>query len=199
MVSGIVTATEAGILAVNYTFLASFFYRKPGAVFRIIPQALLDTAKTTAMIMFITALAVSMTWYFAIAGVPGMVANFFLSLTQNKYIFLLLLNIFLLFIGAIIEGIPALLIIFPILLPVADRFGIDRIHFAMIVHLNLLIGIATPPMGIGLYIMTGVAKLEFEAVVKAFLPFYIPLFIALLLITYVPDITLFLPNLLMGK
>ena len=199
MVGGFVTATEAGILAVNYVLIASFFYNKPKDVLRFLPLALLDTVKTTALIMFVISLATSMTWFLAIEKVPTFIAGSFLAITENKYVFLLLLNIFFLIIGAIIEGIPALLIIVPILLPVVDTFGIDRVHFGMVVHLNLLIGIATPPMGIGLYIMTGVAKIKFEDIVKAFWPFFIPLVITLLLITYFPSLTLFLPNLLMGK
>jgi tripartite ATP-independent transporter DctM subunit len=199
MTGGFVTATEAGILAANYALLAAFIYNKPIVVIQFIPRALLDTAKTTALIMFIIALATSMTWFLAILQIPSMIVNAFLTLAGNKYILLLLLNVFLLIVGAIIEGIPALLIIVPILLPVVDNFGIDRVHFGMIVHLNLLIGLATPPMGIGLYIMTGVAKVRFEDLVREFWVFYIPLLIVLLLITYVPQITLFLPNLLMGK
>jgi len=199
LVGGYTTATESGILAANYALIASFFYNKPRDVLRIIPLALLDTIKTTALIMFIISLATSMTWFLAIERIPSIIADSFLMITQNKYFFLLLLNIFLFIVGAIIEGIPALLIVVPILLPVVDQFGIDRIHFGMICHLNLLIGIATPPMGIGLYIMTGVAKVRFEDMVKAFWPFLIPLTIVLLLITYFPQLTLIVPNLLLGK
>jgi len=199
LVGGFVTATESGILAANYALLASFLYNKPKDVLRILPHALLDTVKTTALIMFVISLATSMTWFLAIERIPSMIAESFLAITANKYVFLFLLNVFLLLIGAIIEGIPALLIIVPILLPVVDKFGIDRVHFGMIAHLNLLIGIATPPMGIGLYIMTGVAKIKFEEVVKAFWPFFIPLIVVLFLVTYIPWLTLFLPNLLMGQ
>jgi len=199
LVGGFVTATESGILAANYALLASFLYNKPKDVLRVLPHALLDTVKTTALIMFVISLATSMTWFLAMERIPSMIAESFLAITANKYVFLFLLNVFLLLIGAIIEGIPALLIIVPILLPVVDKFGIDRVHFGMIAHLNLLIGIATPPMGIGLYIMTGVAKIKFEEVVKAFWPFFIPLIVVLFLVTYIPWLTLFLPNLLMGQ
>jgi len=199
LIGGFATATESGIVAANYAFLASFFYNKPKDVIRMLPGALYDTVRTTALIMFIISLATSMSWLLSFEKVPSIIASSFLEITQNKYLFLLLLNIFLLFIGAIIEGIPALLILIPILLPVVDKFGIDRVHFGMIIHLNLLIGIGTPPMGIGLYIMTGVAKISFEEVVRAFWPFLIPLCAVLLLITYFPWFTLFLPNLLMGN
>ena len=199
LVGGFVTATEAGLLALNYALLASLVYNNPRNVLRFLPHALLETAKTTALIMFVISFATSMTWFLALERVPSIIANSFLLLTDNKYVFLIMVNVFLLFIGAIIEGIPALLIIIPILLPLVDKFGIDRVHFAMIAHLNLLIGIATPPMGIGLYIMTGVARTCFEEVVRSFVPFFIPLLIALLMITYIPQLTLFLPDLLMGK
>jgi tripartite ATP-independent transporter DctM subunit len=199
LIGGYVTATEAGILAANYAFLASFCYNRPKAVFGFLPVALFDTVKTSAMIMFVIATATAMTWFLAIERIPIILADSFLSMTQNKYIFLLLLNIFLLIVGAIIEGIPALLIIIPVLLPVVEQFGIHPIHYAMIAHVNLLIALTTPPMGIGLYIMTGVAKIKFEEVLKAFWPFLIPLMITLFLVTYFPWLSLFLPNLLMGN
>jgi len=199
LIGGFVTATEAGILVANYAIVASFCYNKPKDVIRFLPVALFDTVKTSAMIMFVIATATSMTWFLAIERVPLILADSFLSVTNNKYVFLFLLNVFLLIVGAVIEGIPALLIIIPVLLPVAKQFGIDPIHYAMISHVNLLIALTTPPMGIGLYIMTGVAKIKFEDVLRAFWPFLIPLIITLLLVTYIPWLTLFLPNLFMGR
>jgi len=199
LIGGFVTATEAGILAVNYVLIASFFYNKPKEVFRSIPKALFDTVKTTAMIMFIIAIATSMTWLFTIERIPIIIANSFLSISNNKYVFLLLLNIFLLIVGAFIEGIPALIILVPLLLPVATEFGIHPLHYAMVVHVNLLIAMTTPPVGILLYIAAGIAKIKLEDIVRDFFPFYIPLLIILFLVTYIPELTLFLPNLFIGK
>jgi TRAP-type C4-dicarboxylate transport system permease large subunit len=105
---------------------------------------------------------------------------------------------FLLLIGCVVEGVPAKLILVPMLLPIIDGFGIDRVHFGLIITMALLIGIATPPMGIGLYIMVEVGKVPFEKVTVAVLPFLIPLVLVLILITYIPPLTLWLPDLIMG-
>jgi TRAP-type C4-dicarboxylate transport system permease large subunit len=113
-------------------------------------------------------------------------------------VFLALLLVFLLLIGCVVEGVPAKLILVPMLLPIIDGFGIDRVHFGLIITMALLIGIATPPMGIGLYIMVEVGKVPFEKVTVAVLPFLIPLIRALILLTYIPPLTLWLPNLIMG-
>ncbi|MDP6883162.1 MAG: TRAP transporter large permease subunit, partial [Rhodospirillales bacterium] len=109
-----------------------------------------------------------------------------------------LLLIFLLLIGMVVEGIPAKLILVPMLLPIIDQFGIDRIHFGLIITNALLIGMATPPMGIGLYIVVEVGKVTFEEVTLAVIPLFIPLIVVLLMITYIPDLTLWLPNFVMG-
>ena len=106
--------------------------------------------------------------------------------------------IFLLLIGCVVEGVPAKLMLVPMLLPIIDDFGVDRIHFGLIITMALLIGIATPPMGIGLYIMVEVGKVSFEKVTVAVLPFLIPLITVLILITYIPALTLWLPDLIMG-
>jgi TRAP-type C4-dicarboxylate transport system permease large subunit len=121
-----------------------------------------------------------------------------LSVTDSRGIFLALLIVFFLIIGCFVEGVPAKLILVPALLPLTDSYGIDRVHFGLIIQLALLIGIATPPMGIGLYVISEVARVPFEKVTVAILPMLIPLIIALILITYVPPLTLFLPNLIMG-
>ena len=112
--------------------------------------------------------------------------------------FLGLLLIFLLAIGTVVEGVPAKIILVPMLLPIIDQFGVDRVHFGLIITNALLIGIATPPMGIGLYIVVKVGNVSFEKVTMAVLPMLVPLIIVLLLITYIPPLTLWLPNLIMG-
>ena len=118
--------------------------------------------------------------------------------TDNKFVFLGLLIVFLLAIGTVVEGIPAKLILVPMLLPLVDHFGVDRVHFGLIITFALLIGMATPPMGIGLYIVTQVGDVTFEEVALAVIPFFVPLLIVLLLITFVPPLTLWLPNFIMG-
>jgi TRAP-type C4-dicarboxylate transport system permease large subunit len=139
-----------------------------------------------------------MGWLLAIEQIPQALASMVLLTTDNKYVYLIIMLVFLLAIGTVVEGIPAKLILVPMLLPLVDQFGIDRIHFGLIITFALLIGMATPPMGIGLYIVTKVGDVSFESVTMAVIPFYIPLIIVLLLITYVPPITLWLPNLILG-
>ena len=196
ILTGVVTATESGVLASVYAFLVGLIYR--GITLKNLWSALYDTMIMTTVIMFIIAFATAMGWLFAFEQIPQKIAGVMLSFTDNKYVFLLMLMVFILLLGCVLEGIPALLITLPLLLPLADQFGIDRVHFGLIMVYGLLIGIVTPPMGIGLYIMVEVAKVKFEDIVVAVLPYMIPLIGVLLLITYVPAITTFFPNLLMG-
>jgi tripartite ATP-independent transporter DctM subunit len=196
ILTGVVTATESGVLASVYALVVGLIYR--GLTLRALWSALYETMIMTTVIMFIIAFATAMGWFFAFEQIPQKLAGSMLSLTANKYVFLFLLIVVMLLIGCVLEGIPALLITLPLLLPLADKFGIDRVHFGLIVVYGLLIGIVTPPMGIALYIMVEVAQVTFEEVVTAVLPYLIPLIAVLLLITYIPELTTFLPNLLMG-
>jgi tripartite ATP-independent transporter DctM subunit len=199
IVGGFVTATEAGVLAADYALLAGLVYNGPRKLLKVLPAAFFDAMRMTALIMFIIGIATPMGWLIAIERIPQLIADGMIAITQSKYVFLLIVNAFLLLLGTVLETVPAMLITFPILLPVADHFGIDRVHFGLIAVYNLIVGMSTPPMGIGLYIVTGVAKIRLEEVIRAVLPFLIPLLIVLFVITYVPDLVLFLPNLLMGK
>ena len=125
-----------------------------------------------------------------------MIADFMLSITTNKYLILLLVNFLLLFVGMFMETIAALIILFPVLLTVATSVGVDPIHFAVICVLNLVLGLLTPPVGVCLYITSGIAKISLMKISKAVMPFLIVNLIILALVTYVPAFTLFLPNLL---
>lgn len=196
ILTGVVTATESGVLASIYALIVGLIYRR--LTLRNLWSALYETMMMTTVIMFIIAFATAMGWLFAYEQIPQKVAESMLTLTSNKYIFLFLLITFLVIIGCVLEGIPALLITLPVLLPLADQFGIDRVHFGLIVVYGLLIGIVTPPMGIALYIMVEVAEVSFEEIVVAVLPYLIPLIAVLFLITYVPQITTYIPNILMG-
>jgi tripartite ATP-independent transporter DctM subunit len=196
IVTGYTTATEAGVLACAYSLLLGVIYRT--ITWQKLWQALTDTMLITAVIMVIVGYSTVMGWLLAIEQIPQQLAESVLLVTENRYVFLALLLIFLLLIGCVVEGVPAKLILVPMLLPIIDGFGIDRVHFGLIITLALLIGIATPPMGIGLYIMVEVGKVPFEKVTVAVLPFLIPLILVLILITYVPPLTLWLPDLIMG-
>jgi tripartite ATP-independent transporter DctM subunit len=196
IVTGYTTATEAGVLACAYSLLLGVIYRT--ITWQKLWQALTDTMLITAVIMVIVGYSTVMGWLLAIEQIPQQLAESVLLVTENRYVFLALLLIFLLLIGCVVEGVPAKLILVPMLLPIIDGFGIDRVHFGLIITLALLIGIATPPMGIGLYIMVEVGKVPFEKVTVAVLPFLIPLILVLILITYIPPLTLWLPDLIMG-
>ena len=130
--------------------------------------------------------------------VPQGVAEWVFSLTESRAVFLALMMVFVLLIGCVVEGVPAKLILVPTLLPLVDLYGIDRVHFGIVLQLALLIGIATPPMGIGLYIVSEVGRVAFDKVALATLPLLIPLIVVLIMLAYIPALSTFLPNLILG-
>lgn len=193
---GFVTATEAGVLACLYCISLGIWYKE--LTWARFYQALTDSAMMTALIMVIISFSIAMGWLLAIEQAPQKIAEHIFSFTDNKNVFLALLLVFIILVGCVVEGVPAKLILVPTLLPVIDAYGIDRVHFGIIMQLGLLIGIATPPMGIGLYIVSEVGRVKFEAVTMAVLPFLLPLFAVLILLTYVPGVVTFLPDLMLG-
>lgn len=197
MLGGVVTTTEAGLLATVYCFFVGMIYRE--LKLSDIPNVLLDTTKQTVTIMFIISLASVISWIITKEGTPALVAQAILGFTDNKYVILAIINVFLLVVGCLIETVPAMILTIPVLMPIIDTIGVDRVHFGVILCVNLAIGFAAPPMGIGIYVMSQVAKLTPEEVIKETLPLLVPLLVALVIITYVPQITLFLPDLLFGK
>ena len=196
ILGGIVTATEAGVLACMYCIVLGVCYRTltPARFW----QALTDTMLMTSVIMIIIGFSIAMGWLLAIEQVPARLGEAIFSLTDSQGVFLAVMLVFVLLVGCVVEGVPAKLMLVPMLLPITDSFGIDRVHFGIILQLALLIGIATPPMGIGLYIMVEVGKVPFERVAVAVLPFLIPLMVVLMMITYMPSLTLWLPDLVLG-
>lgn len=196
ILGGFVTATEAGVLACLYSIMLGMFYKT--LTFKKLWQALTDTMLMTSVIMIIIGFSIAMGWLLAIEQVPQMIGDAVFSVTESRAVFLALMLVFIILVGCVVEGVPAKLMLVPMLLPVIDSFGIDRVHFGIIIQLGLLIGIATPPMGIGLYIMVEVGKVPFEKVAMAVMPFMIPLMVTLVIITYVPELTLWLPDLVLG-
>lgn len=196
ILTGFTTATEAGVLACAYALAVGAFYRQLS--WSHIWKALSDTMLMTTVVMIIIGFSTVMGWLLAIEQAPQALARAMLLVTDSRPVFLALLLVFFLIIGCFVEGVPAKLILVPILLPMTDSYGIDRIHFGIIIQMALLIGIATPPMGIGLYVISEVARVPFERVTVAILPMLVPLLIVLVLLAYVPQISLFLPNLVMG-
>ena len=196
MTTGYSTASEAGVLACAYSILIGILFRTIS--WRKIWEALTETMLLTALIMMMLGFSVVMGWIMAIEQVPQQLADMVLTNIDNKWLFLAVYLVFFLIIGCVFDTLAAMIILTPILLPITDQFGIDRIHFGVITTFVLMLGILTPPLGIALYIMTEVSGVSFERVTKAVVPFLIPLAIVLVILTYVPEISLWLPNLIMG-
>ena len=194
ILSGIVTPTEAGVLAVLYSLVVAIIYRD--LTLKSIKDTLHASVKSTALIMFLIGVGTAMGWIISAERLPILMSSGLLALTENKFLMLLIINIILLLLGMVLEGIPIKLIMLPILLPIIDMLGIDRIHFGIVMSYNLLLGMITPPVGIGLYVMSSVTNVSVEKIIKDTIPFYLPLVIALILITYFPSLSLWLPNLL---
>ena len=192
MVSGVVTPTEAGVLAVFYSLLLGCIYRSFN--WKVVRKALLDTVKTSSLILYIIAVSSVLSWVMVNEGTAYDIAEWLGKITDNPMILLAIINVFLLILGAILETLPAMLIAVPVLLPAIDALGIDRVHFGIIVIFNLLIGIITPPMGIGLYILAAISGVRVDRLVIASIPYMITLIIALIAITYIPILTLYLPE-----
>lgn len=194
ILSGIFTATESGAVAVLYAwFVAKFILKSITA--KELFNCLIRTAKMTANVMFIIAIASAMGWVITALQIPQVITNYFVNSVSSPLVFLMFVNIMLLVIGCILDQSPALLIMVPILLPVAMKLGINPVHFAIVVVINLTIGLVTPPVGMTLFVTANVAKMKLTDMYKAIMPFLIPLFIDLLIITYFPQLVLFIPNL----
>jgi tripartite ATP-independent transporter DctM subunit len=198
IVSGAFTPTEAAIGAAAYAlFLGTIVYRT------LTPRKLavisLETIETTAAIMMIVGAASVFAWILTANQVAAHFAEFVLSFTDSKAVVLLLIMAVVLVVGLFMETIAAISILVPVLMPVAAQFGIDPVHLGIIVILNLMLGLLTPPVGMVLFVLSRVSKVPFEQCVRATLPFLVPLLAVLLLLTFVPSLVLWLPNLLYGS
>lgn len=195
IVQGIFTAIEASAIAVVYTLLLTMvFYRT--LKIKDLPSILLQTVVMTGVIMFLLATSSAMSFSMSITNIPATLSDMILGISANKLVILLVITVFLLIIGAFMDIGPAILIFTPILLPIMAKLGVDPVHFGIIMIYNLAIGTITPPVGSGLYVGASVGKVKVEEVIKPLLPFYGAIIGVLLLITYIPEITLFLPRLL---
>ncbi|AZK52578.1 TRAP transporter large permease [Salmonella enterica subsp. enterica serovar Derby] len=195
IVQGIFTAIEASAIAVVYTLLLTMvFYRT--LKIKDLPSILLQTVVMTGVIMFLLATSSAMSFSMSITNIPAALSDMILGISANKLVILLVITVFLLIIGAFMDIGPAILIFNPILLPIMAKLGVDPVHFGIIMIYNLAIGTITPPVGSGLYVGASVGKVKVEEVIKPLLPFYGAIIGVLLLITYIPEITLFLPRLL---
>ncbi len=194
ILGGFFTPTEAAAAGALYVLLLGFTYRS--IRWRDLGGILRDTAATTASITLILGASGLLAWILAREQVPKAVAEAMLGVTDSTVVFLLLVNLLLILLGAVLEGISVLVITVPILLPIAVEFGVDPLQFGVIAILNLMIGLLTPPIGAVLYVMSPVTKLEVHEVFRGTAPFLVPLFAVLLLVTFVPGVVTFLPGLL---
>jgi tripartite ATP-independent transporter DctM subunit len=195
ILSGVFTPTEAAAVACVYAFLVTFFVYRDYK-WRDLPHLVHRVVKTVAMVMMLIGFSVGFGYMMALMQIPAKVTIFFLSISENKYVFLLLINILLLVLGTFMDLAPMLLICTPIFLPVIAKLGIDPVHFGMIMIVNLGIGLITPPVGPTLFVGCAIGKVTIEEVSKELWPFYGAMCIALLLVTYVPALSLWLPGLM---
>lgn len=196
IISGIFTATEAAIIAVFYATLLGFFYNTSN--FSSLLENLLSALSTTTSVMFIVSAATAFGFVLSHARFPQMLAISLLNLTDNKFIILILINLFLVLVGMFMDSTPAIIILAPIFLAVTQPLGIDPVHFGIIMIVNLMIGLMTPPVGMVLYVLSNVSSVPFERIASTMKPFLILLFSLLLIFTFVPVITTWLPNLIFG-
>ena len=195
ILGGVFTAIEAGAVACLWAFfVAMFIYRDYR--WRELPQLVHRTMRTVAMVMTLIAFAASVGYVMALMQVPAKVTAMLLTLSSDKNVILLLINVLLLVLGCLLDMAPSILICTPILLPVVVKFGVDPVHFGMIMLLNLGIGLCHPPVGAILFVGCAVGRVTIEQVVREIWPFYAVMFIVLMLVTYIPSISLWLPRLL---
>jgi len=200
VIIGVFTATEAAAFAVLYAFVVAFFVYREAPLSRFI-KVLYSSLKTLAIVMSLIAAASAYGYLLSRLRIPMLATEWLLSITDNYYILLFLINMMLIGLGCIMDMAPLILICTPILFPVMVlKMGMDPTHFGIMLLLNLCIGLCTPPVGSALYVGSAIGKISIERASKGCIPFYISMFITLMLVTYIPAITMFLPNLLMpGK
>ena len=192
IVAGFFTATEASAIAVLYTLILGFIYKEIRV--KDLTKILLESSKTSAVVMLLIAASMSMSWVLSYEDIPQNISSLLLNISDNKVVILLLINLLLLLVGVFMDMTPAVLIFTPIFLPVVTTLGISPIQFGIMMVLNLCIGLCTPPVGSVLFVGIGVAKTSIEKVIKPLLPLFIAMIFALILITFIPQITLWLPQ-----
>lgn len=194
ILSGIFTPTEASGIGVVYIAILAVVYK--ALTWRKMYRTLLTTVETSGSVLLIVAAAALFGWVLAREQAPQVAANLILEITNQPIVFLILVNVLLLLVGCVLEPTAAILILVPVLLPVAETFGIDPVHFGIMVIFNLLIGLITPPVGLVLFVLSSVTKAPVPVVIKGILPFFAPMVVTLLFITFIPVVTLGLPVLL---
>jgi len=192
--TGVVTPTEAGALASLWALVISVaYYRSLG--WRQLVEVLKSTAKMTGTVSIIVGAAFSFSYIIAIEQIPAAIGQLFLTITTNKYVFLLIVNLLFLLLGMVMDTMAIMLVFVPMVLPIVNQLGIDLVHFGVVIVLNMMIGLLTPPYGVLLFIVSGISKTPLKLIIKESLPMTVTLIALLLLMTYVPEIVLFVPRL----
>lgn len=192
IVAGIFTATEASAVAVLYCLMLTYFYKE--VKLKDMPQILLSSVGTTAIIMLLIGTSMSMSWIMAYENIPQAITEFLLSISDSKVVILIIINLLLLFVGVFMDMTPAVLIFTPIFLPIVTQLGIHPVHFGIIMVLNLCIGLCTPPVGSILFVGVSVAQTSIQKVIRPLLPLFVAMLIALILVTYIPALSMWLPG-----
>lgn len=194
IIAGYFTATEASAIAVVYCLILAFIYKE--ITWKDVPNILIRTVKTTGIVMLLIATSIALSWVMSFENIPQTVSDGLLSLSSDPFVILIMINLILLFVGIFMDMTPAVLIFTPIFLPiVTTQLGLDPIHFGIIMILNLNIGLCTPPVGSVLFIGCSVANLKIQDVIKPLIPFFIAMIVVLMIITFFPSLTLFVPRL----
>ena len=193
ILSGIFTATESAAIAVLWAFFVTMFIYRDYK-WRDLPKLMHRAARTISIVMILIGFAASFGYILTLMEIPMKITTAFLTLSDNRYVVLMCINVMLLMLGTIMDMAPLILILTPILLPVVVSVGVDPVHFGMIMLVNLGIGLITPPVGAVLFVGAAIGKVTIEATVKALLPFYLALFLVLMMVTYIPAISLWLPS-----
>ena len=195
IIFGIFTATEGSVVAVVYSLLLSLFVYKSIKI-KELPKILLDSAEMTGIIIFLIGVSSIMSWVMAFTNIPELVSTALLSFSSNKFVILFLINIILLIVGTFMDMTPACLIFTPIFLPVCTALGMSSIHFGIMMIFNLCIGTITPPVGTTLFVGVKVGKVQIETVFRQLLIYFAAIFAVLMLVTYIPNLSLWLPKLM---
>ncbi|KMW72505.1 membrane protein [Photorhabdus luminescens subsp. luminescens] len=197
IIAGIFTATEASAVAVLYSFvLAVLIYREVSIA--KLPKIILDSAVTTSIVLLLVGASMGMSWAMANADLPYLIADALMAVSENPLVVLLVINLILLLVGTFMDMTPAILIFTPIFLPVAQNMGVDPVHFGIIMTFNLAIGICTPPVGSALFVGCSIGEVSINKVLKPLAPMYCALVIALMLVTFIPQLSLWLPQMLLN-
>jgi C4-dicarboxylate transporter DctM subunit len=197
ILSGMFTPTEAaGVVVLYSAIMGAFYYRK--LTFRSLPKVLLASGLESGMVMLLIAMSEPFAWFVAVDQIPQMLVQWISALTTSPYMILLLVNVFLILMGIPMETAPALVIVTPVLAPIAQAVGIDPIHMGIVICLNLVLGLVTPPVGAVLFAVCGVANMSLDRLSRAIWPPFLVSMVALVIITYIPWLSTFLPRILLG-